>query len=276
MLLVVGALFGAVFIAPQAALSDAGAHVTWVNGLSVIQPGSCEYEWKKDANGEPIRDELGIPQPTTLPPTCRDGSPAPGLQTVGCNLKRNLGPYKPYWRNGDATKGEVGLNPPCSGVLSADIQAAFPVGCADVNTQGTPPSNLLCDLIAPTWFYGFCAQTYGGADSGSIKLSGNTKTWAIDRLGFPRGRGVWEFSVKAHESGNASNTQVFRFYLDALPNPTEPGNAAGCDGGSPIHSVEFFGFVESPPAPVKVFRTKPGWHFCADDPVLGAAGNEGC
>lgn len=258
------------------ALGDAGTHVFYVNGISRIQT-QCEYEWKQ-VNGEPVRDELGIPQPSQLPPKCRDAdnNPGNGVQIIPCGIERNLGPYKPYWRAADTTKGEVGLNPPCTGVLTASLLPGAQ-GCIDIEAD----TNSGCTLDAPTWYYGYCGQTYGGDTStdgvgSNATMTINGTLWKFEKLGFTRGRGIWEFGAKMFQSANPANKATARFYLGAIPNPNEPANAAGCDGGPAVLSVEFFGTIITPAPPVKVFRTKPGWHPCADDPILGAGGTEGC
>jgi hypothetical protein len=272
------ALLTALASAQQPALAGAGTHVFYVNGISTIQ-SQCQYVWKQ-VGTNPVRDELGIPQPATLPPSCRDGNPAqPGIQPVPCNIKRNLGPYPPPWRPADPVQGEVGLNAPCSGVLTAHLLPAEQ-GCVD----GEADTNYSCDLDAPTWFYGFCGQTYGGdtitdgvGSNATMRING--ALWKFEKLGFARGRGVWEFGAKIFQGaspGTATNRDTARFYFGAIPNPNEPANAAGCDGGPAVLSVEFFGTIIIPAPPVKAFRTKPGWHPCADDPILGAGGTEGC
>ncbi|MGH2829891.1 MAG: hypothetical protein ACRDJM_05360 [Actinomycetota bacterium] len=271
------------------AVADAGTRVIYVYGLSTIQTGQngqCQYEWKK-VNNNPVRDQLGIPQPSQIPPKCRDAdaNPGNGVQPVPCNLKRNLGSYPPPWRAPDLAQGEVaptdvdgtgplppvGPNPPCVGVLTATTLGAPPQACIDMGTG----LNIFCELNAPTWFYGYCGQTYGGDTSadgigGAAILKFGTETWNITKLGFARGRGVWEFGARLVRG---SNTAVARFYLAAIPNPSQPGNAAGCDGGAPILSVNFFGTITvipdvvGNPLPPKAFRTAPLWHPCADDPM---------
>jgi hypothetical protein len=250
-------MFGGIslFGAPQASIADAGNHVIYINGISTVLK-QCQYEFARDpaSPNDPLRDELGIPKPTTLPPTCRDTNPnVAGIQIAPCSLKRNLGPYQPYWRPADATKGEVGLNPACSGVLTATLLPGAQ-GCVDSNDPtGT------CKLDAPTWFYGYCAQTYGG-DSSADGVGG------VASFEFS-GRGIWEFGGKMHELTNAANKSTFRFYLDAVPNKL-PDEGTACDGGPAISSVEFVGTAVIPAPPVKLFRTSPGWHFCADDPQI--------
>lgn len=317
LLAVVGAATGILTgVQPPAVAADAGTHVIYVQGLSVIQGApnqQCQYEWRQqtvnrfDRNTltnrnfqDPIRDTLNIPQPTTLPPTCRDGDAAtPGVQTIGCNIKRNLGAYPPYWRAADPfANGEVapvdpdgpgglppvGPNPPCKGVLTASIpQTGPPYGCVDAETSLA----LSCNLNAPTWFYGYCGQTYGGDTStdgvgGAAILRLGSRTWNITKLGFARGRGVWEFGARLVDPNNSANTAVARFYFTAIPNPNEPANAAGCDGGPAVLSVNFFGTIivipDLPnevdrPLPPKAIRTSPMWHPCADDPGWNIAYN---
>ena len=245
------------------AFGDAGTRVIAINGISTVQH-QCQYIWAQDpVTHQPVRDELGIPKPTTLPPTCRKV----GTVEQPCTLRRNMGPYPPPWRAADPTQGEVGLYPPCAGVLTASLEAGSE-GCDDASNPGS-----ICKLDAPTWYYGYCAQTYGGDSStdgvgtpGSMTLNNNQK-WVIDRMGFTRGRGIWEFGGKMHLSTNAANTSTFRFYLDAVPNKL-PDEGTACDGGPSISSVEFAGTIVMPAPPVKMFRTSPGWHFCADDPNI--------
>ena len=107
---------------------------------------------------------------------------------------------------------------------------------------------------------------------GSLKFN-NGQTWTIDRMGFPRGRGAWEFSGKlSHASGGTSK---LRFYFAAAPN--KPEEAAACDTGGYLSQITFNGIaIISNQLPVRVIRTKPGWHFCADDPIIGVTGSEGC
>lgn len=275
------ALITGVLSGPQVVnAADAGTHAFQVTGISRIQ-SQCEYEWVRGPNNSPIRDELGIPQPKNLPPKCRDAdnNPGNGIQTVPCSLKRNLGPAKPYWRAEDLTQAEVGLNQPCSGVLTASLLPGLQ-GCVDVEAE---TSQTGCDLDAPTWFYGYCGQTYGG-DTASDGIGAaatmviNGKLWKFDKLGFTRGRGAWEFGARMYRGtswSTATDRATARFYLTAIPNPNEPANAAGCDGGPAVQSVQFQGTIVTPAPPVKLFRTKPGWHPCADDPGFNT-NNEGC
>jgi hypothetical protein len=261
------ALSTGLFGAPAPSMADAGNHVLYINGISTVLK-QCQYVWARDANNEPIRDELGIPKPSTLPPTCRDRDPnQAGIQPEPCTLRRNMGPYTPYWRGADATKGEVGIYPPCSGVLTATLLPGEQ-GCIDVSTS----PNATCKLDAPTWFYGYCAQTYGGDSAtdgvggiATIQLAG--VPWKIEKLGFTRGRGVWEFGAKIQRLVAPYDRSTMRFYLDALPNKL-PDEGTACDGGPTLTSVEFVGTIVIPAPPVKLFRTSPGWHFCADDPMI--------
>ena len=238
------------------ALADHGPHNLSISGISTIQ-NQCQYEWARDANGEPIRDDLGIPKPSQLPPPCRT---SPGGQTVSCSLKRNLGTYPPHWRPADVTKGEVGLNPPCAGNLTF---ASFPglQGCVDASTEG--PN---CSLNAPTWFYGYCGQTYGGATGGSLEFGGDS--WVIEKLGFTRARGTWEFGARIKKG---STTEQARFFFNAAPDKLAQGEGIACDGGPPITSVAVVGQAMIPAPPAKIFRTAPGWHYCHNDPVTGVS-----
>lgn len=258
------ALLGGLLGGPQPASADAGAHVFYINGISRITK-QCQYV----PAAPMVRDDLGIPKPSTLPPTCK--KTAAGTD-VPCTLKRNLGPYPANPASPNLAAGEVGLNPPCSGVLSADTLDGEQ-GCIDAEGD----LNVSCELTAPTWFYGYCGQTYGGDSltdgvgaAGTLKING--VPWKIEKLGFARGRGVWEFGAKLKHPSQAGNTAKARFYFGAIPNPAEPQNAAGCDGGPAITSVEFFGHIElypsSIPLPPKRIRTAPGWHFCHDDPFF--------
>lgn len=244
----------------QAQASGAGTHVIAIDGISTIN-SYCQYEWKS-VNGLPVRDELGIPQPVfssldgkpTAPPKCRTTAP------TGCTLKRNLGPYPKNPGAPDLTQAEVGLNPPCSGKLTG-IAGVSNIGtCADATT------GLACGINTPTWFYGYCGQTYGGQDNGGfIKINGND-SWTIDIMGFARGRGFWEFNGKLQRTGYTSTK--FRMYLAAVPNKL-PDEAAGCDGVGSISSIEFTGvLLIGDVLPVKAIRSAPGWHPCADDPNI--------
>lgn len=243
--------------ASQAA--TAGDHVMYIDGTSTIT-GYCQYVWKTPVE----RDELGIPKPSMLPPTCQTDNPATPRNEARCTLQRNLGPYPPNGSPNPVT-GEVGLNPPCAGQISASTDTT-PGSCLDATNGDTT-----CRINAPTWFYGYCGQTYGGAIGGSLKFQG--QTWTIDRMGFPRGRGAWEFSGKiSHSTGGTSK---IRFYFAAAPN--KPEESAACDTGGNLSQITFNGIaIVGTRLPVRVIRTKPGWHFCADDPVLGLPGNEGC
>lgn len=259
----------ATMLAPTSSSAHPAAdRVMYLDGTSNIS-GYCQYEWKKVGNN-PVRDELGIPQPAflpsdTQPSMCRDGNPnVAGIQIVPCKLQRNLGTYPPYWRGADVTQAEVGLNPPCAGQISANTDLLG--GCLDATTGDTT-----CRINAPTWFYGYCGQTYGGATGGTLRFQG--EDWTIDRMGFPRGRGAWEFSGKISRAGHAPSK--IRFYFAAAP--SKPEEAAACDIGGNLSQITFNGIaIVSTNLPARVVRTRPGWHFCADDPIVGAGGTEGC
>lgn len=240
--LVVMAALSAITAPNGAFAAGPGTHVMYINGISTIQTGAgqamCEYEWAdKDpaAPGtQPDRDAVGIPRPKNVPPTCRDTNPgAAGIQPKACSLVRNLGPFPPHDRAADPVQGEVGLNPPCAGNLSA-VDLPGPTGCIN-SSAGTAD----CGLSAPTFFYGYCGQTYGGIDSGSLKLAPNN-TWNIEVLGFPRGRGAWEFNGRIGKSG--SQDGYVRLYLAAIPDKLQT-EAAACDLTANISSVEYFGTI---------------------------------
>lgn len=274
MLAALGSVASAVLGGLQPAVGDAGTHTIFIRGISTVVK-QCQYVWDTQAasaTGDTgVRDDLGIPKPKTLPPTCQKDAQG---HDVACTLKRNLGTYPSPTQTGapwDQLRSTI--NPPCSGVLTAETNVLdndAPGGygaCVDAGDQ----SNTHCRLDAPTWFYGYCAQTYGGdtildgvGTPGFLELNGIK--WRLDALGFPRGRGIWEFGAKLSRTlPNGTDRTTARFYLDALPNKL-PNEGTACDGGPNITSVEFFGFFVIPAPPVKLFRTKPGWHVCADDP----------
>lgn len=225
-------VFSVVGFVPGAMATHTPVHVLQVTGRSTF-PGSCEY-----VKASPrVVDELGIPKPAFgvdgKPQCMKDGSGA----IMGCHIARNTNP--------------IGLYPPCAGNISA---SDFALGC--LNPMGLP---VQCELSSPTWFYGFCGQTYGGADGGSLTIG--TTVYTIQRMGFTRGRGVWEFSGRL---SGPSGTQSFRMHLSAAPD--QPTQAAGCDLTNNIESIIFAGTVEiygqGVTPPPKTFRTSVGWHWC--------------
>ena len=215
------------------ALADIPEHAMVVSGISSITK-QCQYV----AATPEVKDELGVPKPSTLPPTCQKN---PDGTDKSCALARNTNPQPLY--------------PPCAGVLSA-IDISGPAGCVD------PISNQSdCGIDTPTWYYGYCGQTYGGATGGSFRIDG--KTYTIDRMGFTRGRGAWEFAGRIHLASGGPSIPI-RMHLAAAPN--QPNQLAGCDVTLNISSVAFVGTLELNPATnVKTFRTSPGWHWCDDD-----------
>ena len=232
---------------PGAQAHHAPVHQLHVSGISTIL-NMCEYVPMKDGAGNVIKDELGISRPSTLPPTCVKN--ADGTDR-SCDLVRNLNPAP-------------GAAPPCAGNLSANDDS-FAVGCVDALS----PSAVQCSLRAPTWFYGYCGQTYGGASSGTYTIGGVPYT--IEKMGFTRGRGAWEFSGRMNSGTGESTRRWFRMYLAAVPDKTD--QTAGCDVTKNIKSVLFAGtmtiygspFAYPATMPVKMFRTSPGWHYCDDD-----------
>lgn len=259
---------------PGAIATDGGTHVMYIRGISNIS-GQCEYEWVNvDTNPtipgiQPERDELGIPRPVmdsvTGAPRCRDASSAPGLQIAPCSLRRNTGPYHLPNQPPNLLAGEVGLNPPCRGDISQfDIPGL--TGCTSVGTSGVSD----CGISGTTWFYGYCGQTYGGA-SGGFSYGG--KTWTINRMGFPRGRGAWEFGGIMTNPATG-HTTTFRYYLAAAPD--QPLQAAACDGVGDLTSVTFTGTILVPAPQVRVIRTKPGYHWCTKDPIVSTVADDGC
>lgn len=234
----------------------------------------CEYEWENPTAATIERDDVNIPRAKLYPdgPHCRDtNASVPGIQAKSCSLARNTAAYPPPQRenNPDLTKGEVGLYPPCMGRLAAS-EIPGEVGCNAVGNTSTGPVRGTCDIQTPGWFYGYCGQTYGGGNGGTIKTP-DGKTWRIDRFGFARGRGTWEVSGKLTLLNGAgqptSTTHTYRNSANAVPN--NPNQAAACDVGQGLTSVAFAGTLVMPAPPVKVIRTKPGWHWCTADPVIG-------
>lgn len=221
--------------------AGAGTHVLYINGISTFG-ATYQYQW---APG-PVRDGGGIPQPTKLPPVPRASGP-------GCDLQYNTGPYPADPAHPDLTKGEVGINPPCAGTLSA-TSVAGPQGCVDASD---PTSQ--CSLNAPTWFYGFCGQTYGGDTGGLIHFGG--KDWTIQRMGFPAGQSdTWEFNGRI---ANGSDKAYIRFYFTAYPNKL-PDQGAGCAIPPHATSIEFVGtIVVSDNAMPRAYpQSSPGWYYC--------------
>lgn len=261
-MLAIGLVLGTMLVPGSSSAHPAGEHVMYLDGTSNIT-GYCQYEWKMVGN-QPVRDDLGIPQPSVLPPVCRDTQPGtPGVQIAPCRLQRNLGPHPPYWRPMDPAQAEVGLNPPCAGQISANTDLLG--GCVDATTGDTT-----CRINAPTWFYGYCGQTYGGAVGGTLRFQ--NEDWTIDKMGFPRGRGAWEFSGKISRAGHAPSK--IRFYFAAAPSKAD--EAAACDVGGNLSQITFNGIaIVSNQLPARVIRTKPDWHFCTQDPILGTNG-DGC
>ncbi|MEO7804310.1 MAG: hypothetical protein ABIS18_08025 [Actinomycetota bacterium] len=272
MTLVVGAATSLLVSLPGAIATDGGTHVMYIRGISNIS-NQCEYEWV-DADTaapgiQPVRDELGIPQPKMDPvtgaPSCRDTNlSAAGIQPAPCTLKRNTGPYHPPDRGNNLLAGETGLQPPCRGDISQTDVAGL-TGCTSAGTSAVSD----CGISGNTWFYGYCGQTYGGA-SGGFSFGG--QTWTINRMGFPRGRGAWEFSGKMTSPTTGHDT-TFRYYLGAAPD--QPGQLLGCDGVGSLTSVTFTGTIIVPAPPVRVIRTKPGWHWCTRDDLVSIVG-DGC
>lgn len=237
-------------VAPVASADHLPVHVLHVAGASTF-PTPCEY-----VRATPqVVDDLGIPKPSTLPPTCVDTNPfLTGIQQKDCELARNTFP--------------VTTLPACAGNISAEDDASpiLVLGCLDP----LDPNAVQCEINAPTWFYGYCGQTYGGATSGTFKINGNT--WNINRMGFTRGRGAWEFSGKITFG---TQTQTFRMHLAAIPDQTN--QLAGCDVSHNIRRITFGGTLTIPAPPVKVFRTSAqGWHYCYADPSIKADLADGC
>lgn len=229
---------------PQGAVADVGNHVMYILGRSTVLGQPCQYVWAdsnpSQAGIQADRDQLGIPRPSTLPPTC-DKNPNGTIKT--CNLRRNLGEYP-------SIPTSV---PPCSGNLSASDSG----GCFVATIPGGT-----CDLVAPTWFYGYCGQTYGGESNGQLTIAG--VTWTMDDFGFPRGRGIWEFNgrlTRGTEKG------YMRLYLAAAPD--QPTQAASCDGIGALSSIYFTGTIITSPTPLpRAFTPQasnpPGghWNYC--------------
>lgn len=280
----------------RAAASANDRHLLAFSGISTLGSG-CEYEWH-DGNTatsqiEPVRDDVNIPRPKmsivgyTDPatgqarswlsaPTCRDGngSANSGTPVVPCFLTSNTGAYPPYnpvtGQTLSRAANEIGLYPPCyfPTVTSSDL--AGEQGCQDVwvradGTAGRGP----CNINTPSWLYGYCSQTIGGAEGGSLLL-GDGSRWRIDRLGFSRGRGTWEVSGRLTllDAGGAPTNQhtVYRNFVNGVVN--RPEQAAGCVANTVVSSVYIAGVYLQSGWPVKVLRPRPGFHWCADDPVL--------
>lgn len=271
------------FAAPNGAIADAASdqHVMVFNGTSTLAL-QCEYEWMDADSGapglQPERDDANIPRPVMYSdgPRCRDGSPgAPGVQVVTCSLARNTGIRGPYDRPADPTKGETALYPPCMGKLTATDNPGEQ-GCHDTGLAGTVPINGACNISTPGWFYGYCGQTYGGGANGRLTTA-DGKVWRIDRLGFARGRGSWEVSGKITLMSGETPTNVrstYRNTVNAAPNKL-PDQGVACEVGQGLTSIIFAGVLVMPAPPLKAIRPKPGWHWCADDPTIGAT-TEGC
>lgn len=270
--LIVGTVFTVLGMMPNmanASPSDDVWSISFVGTTSIS--GQCEYEWLNPTAATISRDDVNIPQPVMYPdgPHCRDTNlNVAGIQAKSCSLARNTAPYPPPQRenNPDLTKGEVGLYPPCMGRLNAS-ELPGEVGCNGLGVVASGPIRGTCDIQTPGWFYGYCGQTYGGGNGGSIKTP-DGKTWRIDRFGFARGRGTWEVSGKLTLMNGAtptSTTHTYRNTANAVPN--NPDQAAACDVGQGLTSVAFAGTLVMPAPPVKVIRTRPGWHWCTVDPV---------
>jgi hypothetical protein len=228
----------------SASAAGPGNHVMYVLGRSTVL-STCQYVWADTNAGQagiqPDLDQLGIPRPSTLPPTCDATKPA-------CDLRRNLG----------AHAGVPGAPPPCAGKLSATENQ-----CQVADMPGST-----CDLIAPTWFYGFCGQTYGGESNGSLKIA-DTPTWTMDDFGFPRGRGIWEFNGRLTKITGEKG--YMRFYLAAAPD--QPTEAAACDGVGKLTSIYFTGMIITSDTPLpRAFAPTPAnpsghWNYCDNSPA---------
>jgi hypothetical protein len=216
----------------------------YVLGRSTVLGQPCQYVWA-DTNTtmpgiQPDRDPLGIPRPSQLPPICQTS----GGEPVPCNLRRNLGEFPTIPTS----------VPPCSGNLSASDASG---ACVVADIPGAT-----CDLVAPTWFYGYCGQTYGGESNGQLTIAG--VTWTMDDFGFPRGRGIWEFNgrlTRGTEKG------FMRFYLAAAPD--QPTQLASCDGIGALSSIYFTGLVVTSPTPLpRAFAPQAAnpstghWNYC--------------
>lgn len=246
-------------IMPGAIAHDGGPHVMYIRGISNIS-NQCEYIWEDGnpnlAGIQPIRDSgSNIPKPVMFAdgPHCRDAdnNPLNGVQIVPCSIARNTGPYPPPDRERDLLQGEVGLKPPCKGDISASDVSGL-TGCASLGTTFLSD----CGINSPTWYYGYCGQTFGGAAGGTFTYGGQTFT--INRMGFPRGRGIWEFNGVMTASDGHQTT--FRYYLGAAPD--QPSQALGCDVTNNLTSIVFTGVVTVPAQGPRLFAAQPGWHWC--------------
>ncbi|HLF69840.1 MAG TPA: hypothetical protein VI541_02670 [Actinomycetota bacterium] len=263
--LAVTVAFSLISFLPVAIANHAGTNVMFIRGISNIS-NQCEYEWFDNDTAtpgiQPVRDILGIPKPKMYAnegPRCRDGNPnLIGIQPVACSLERNTGTYHaPDQPSNNLLAGETGLEPPCRGDITAsDIPGAS--GCVSLGSAGQSD----CGINSSTWYYGYCGQTYGGAKDGIFTYGG--QTWLIERMGFTRGRGAWEFSGRMHLTSDVNHKTTFRYYLAAAPDQTS--QLLGCDVTHNITSVLFTGtvIVPAPPEP-KAYRTEVGWHWCDDD-----------
>lgn len=269
---------GALIAGPQHAIAtpSSDTHAMVFNGTTTIF-AQCEYEW-----ASPIeRETANIPRPRMYSdgPHCRDGSPNPGVQPIPCSLARNTGIYPAPGTPGerditkrDPAKGETGLYPPCMGKLTASDNPGEQ-GCEDVGTNSSGPVRGSCNISTPGWFYGYCGQTFGGGEGGTLTTA-DGKVWRIDRFGFARGPGTWEVSGKLSLASNPSTTSTYRNTVNAAPNKI-PDQAVACEVGQGLTSIIFGGALVMPAPPVKIVRPKAGWHWCADDPTIGG-GSEGC
>lgn len=240
-------------VSPSAIAEDPIERIIEYRGASDFVGDSCEYVWADtdpDQPGiQPDVDAVGIPRPSTLPPTCKKDS---NNEVITCHLARNIGPADP----------EQKYYPPCAGNLSAVSEPSLS-GCTEHGTESTG----LCTISTPAWFYGFCGQTYGGGSGGTYTDS-TGKVWGFERLGFPRGRGFWEISqiltevVGFDANGDpilGEESVVVRGYT--LASIRHAHEAAGCDLNTGLSAIIFAGSAIWP-AQERIIPPQPGWHWC--------------
>ncbi|MFN2643201.1 MAG: hypothetical protein ABR548_15150 [Actinomycetota bacterium] len=249
-----GALLAGLLVPNGATAAGVGTHQFAIRGISEVQNQyqyvpATPFECDRPVDASLCNAAFGIPKPSTLPPTPKSGSNA-------CSIGRNLGPLNP---------GPVPGHPmvPCAGKLTHNSTA-----CLEFDNPAAGCSFTGGD----TWFYGFCGQTYGGAENITFHFGG--KDYLITRMGFTRpAAGVWEFTGKMYQSLplNTSVTGYIRLYLAAVPTVAgyPANNGAGCELGG-LQAIDWQGSLTTSdtPLPFITAQPKPGWHWCT--------GSDGC
>lgn len=251
-----------------------GEHVFQIAGESTV---SDFFEYVQAA---PFECDRSTTAPISDPALCRAafGIPKPALNAAKkpyeavpgstvCDIARNLGPLGPNFAGNKYVS--------CAGSLTHTTHLG-PHGCNEVTNAVDAvkvpfnPSELAepCSFTGgSTWFYGFCGQTYGGAENILFRFGGSDHV--IKRMGFTRpGAGVWEFNGILTKGSAAGATDGYvKLYLSAIPNPLDPGRAAACEQLMPnIEKVWWQGTAIVSDSPLLLTGTiaakKPGWHWC--------------